>query len=112
MKFPLERYKFFVNGKKEVVAMSTYAGRYVKGIAKCSPEDEFDVEFGKRLAAARCNLKVAQKREANARKGYDEAYSKFIEASLRLDYMINFVNDASKELNEAYAEVRELEESI
>lgn len=54
-------YKYIVNDK-EVIALSTFAGKTVRGVAKCSPEDTFDVEYGKRLAAARCNLKIAKKK--------------------------------------------------
>lgn len=58
-------YKYIVNGRT-VIALSHYAGRTVRGVAKCSPEDEFDVEFGKKLAAARCDLKIAEKRCSRA----------------------------------------------
>ena len=54
-------YRYFIAGNK-VIAVSTYAGKTVRGIAICSPEDKFDIEFGKKLAAARCNEKVAEKR--------------------------------------------------
>lgn len=57
----MAKYKFYVNGNM-IVCVSHYAGKSVRGIAKCSPEDNFDLEFGKRLAKARCDLKVADKR--------------------------------------------------
>lgn len=70
--YPIEKYKFVVrparvdkNGEAhgpEVIAISHYAGQTIKGVAKCSPNDEFDLEYGKRLAAARCNQKVCEKR--------------------------------------------------
>lgn len=56
-------YKYNIDAQhKTVVARSTFAGRTVVGIAKCMPEDEFDIEQGKKLATARCNLKIAKKR--------------------------------------------------
>jgi hypothetical protein len=116
MKFPLEKYKFFIHtrkdGVKEVVAMSTYAGRYVRGIAKCSPEDPFDEEFGKKLAAARCNLKVAQKRQMAATKAMSEASIMLDNAKNRYLEMMTFVKDANKELDDAFTEINKLEESI
>lgn len=42
-----------------VVAMKTVNGRKFKAIAKCAPEDEFDEEFGKKLAIAKLKLKLA-----------------------------------------------------
>ena len=43
-----------------------HAGRIAKGYAKCSPDDEFDMETGKKLAAARCNMIVTARKEAAA----------------------------------------------
>lgn len=56
------KYKYFTNGENMVVAVSSYKGRTIRGVAKCSEEDEFDLETGKKLAAARCALKIAEKR--------------------------------------------------
>lgn len=67
-----DNYKYVVTPTK-VIALSTYAGKVVRGIAKCSPQDKFDEEYGKALAAARCNLKVAEKRFKRADKMYVEA---------------------------------------
>ena len=62
----LNRYKFYhyvdKDGSNVVVAVSSHAGRTVKGYARCTPEDNFDLEVGKKLAAARCNEKVLIKK--------------------------------------------------
>ena len=55
------RYKYYTNNKDVVVAVSSYAGKTVRGVAKCDPRDTFDIEKGKELAAARCNEKIAYK---------------------------------------------------
>lgn len=60
--FPIEKYKFYTDNKTYVIAESTYAGIPIQAKAKCSPEDTFDLDFGKKLAAARCNLKICKKR--------------------------------------------------
>jgi len=72
MKYPLSKYKFVVH-ENEVIAISTYAGKTVRGIAKCHPHDTMDIERGKILAANRCNVKIAQKRRNRARKKMFEA---------------------------------------
>ena len=36
-----------------IVAVSSFAGKPVKAHADCHPNDEFDLEYGKSLAAAR-----------------------------------------------------------
>ena len=68
--FPLEKYRYYIAGNK-IIAVSTYAGRTVRGVAICHPQDSFDIEAGKKLAAARCNQKVADKR-------YERALSKYV----------------------------------
>ena len=60
--YPFEKYEFYSDGKGKVIAVSTYAGRTVKGSAQVHPNDDFDLEKVKRIAAARCNEKVARKR--------------------------------------------------
>lgn len=50
----------------EVIAVSTFAKRMVRGVAKCDPRDEFDHKKGEALAIARCDLKVAEKRMRRA----------------------------------------------
>lgn len=57
------KYKYVINEEKRtVVALSTFAGRVVRGVARCAPTDEWDVEVGKQWAAARCSAKIAHKR--------------------------------------------------
>ena len=60
-------YKFIVNEKKRtIVALSTFAGEVVRGVARCAPTDEWNVEVGKQWAAARCSAKIAEKRMKRA----------------------------------------------
>ena len=57
------KYKYVVNEEKRtVVALSTFAGQVVRGVARCAPGDEWDVEAGKALAELRCSAKIAHKR--------------------------------------------------
>lgn len=56
-------YKYVINEEKRtVVALSSFAGQVVRGVARCAPNDVWDVEAGKRLAEARCSAKIAHKR--------------------------------------------------
>ena len=71
-KYPIEKYSFEVVDNK-VTATSTYCGKPVSAFAKCDPRDEFSEEDGKKLAAARCNEKIADKRRARAKEKLDEA---------------------------------------
>lgn len=100
-------YKYVVIPSKKVIAISTYAGRTIKGVAKCHPNDEFDVEFGKKLAAARCNEKVASKRFQRAANKYNAAFDKLLEAEKEINEARAYLTDSHKALSEARREVRE-----
>ena len=105
---PFEKYRFYVDEKNQVIAISTYAGRYVKGVAKCDPRDKFDLEKGKKLAAARCAEKIAEKRVKQANSKYMEA---ILEADKKFAYaheMQDYVIRSNNELLEARELIKEL----
>ena len=56
------KYRYYTNGKNIVVAVTSYAGQTIRGVAKCNEQDEFNLETGKELAAARCAVKIAKER--------------------------------------------------
>lgn len=86
-------YKYIVT-KNMVIAISTYAGRTVRGVAKCHPNDTFDEEFGKRLAAARCNEKIAIKRFARAGKVFIQSVKALNAAESHYFKMRTYRDDA------------------
>lgn len=110
MKFDPSRYKYYSytnsNGVKEIAAVSSYAGRTVRGTAKCNPNDGFSEEKGKALAAARCNEKVARKRKARATERYLYAVKWFNEAKRYLEKCGAYYTDACDQLDEATEGVR------
>lgn len=112
MSFDLNKYKYALytdkDGKKVISARSTYAGKTVKGYAKCDPRDAYDAECGKRLAAARCNARVANKRAERAKAKVDEATKQFVAAQKYLAKMQNYYFDAVAESAVADKEVTEL----
>ena len=95
-------------GGTTVVARTKYAGKTVKGYAKCRPEDEFDFEKGKKLAAARCNLKISQKRQANAANKYLEASAAVDKALEYYEKMKHYYMDAVDQVDEAAEELRNI----
>ena len=101
-------YKYVVIPGKKVIAISTYAGRTVKGVAKCHPNDEFDAEFGKKLAAARCNEKISYKRLTRALSKYGEAVEESIAANEKMNRMRDYVLDAGAAREEAQRVLMEL----
>lgn len=99
-------YKYVVIPGKKVIAISTYAGRTVKGVAKCHPNDTFDVELGKSLAAARCNEKIAGKRFQRALNKYNAAFDKLLEAEEEINKTRVYLADSHKALSAARIDVR------
>lgn len=116
MKYSLDKYKFYQykneNNGITIVAISTYGGKTVKGYAKCDPRDKFDIEKGKELAAARCNLKIAEKRKMRAGLKYVEASVAADKAAEHFDKMKQYYMDADDRVDEAAKELRELIKKI
>ena len=106
------KFKFFnfksKNGSNTVVAVTTYAGKAVKGYAKCSPEDTFDLETGKKLAKARCQLRVAEKRKARAADKVAEAVAQVNQSTKHYDKMVNYFNCSDKALIEAEQALKDI----
>ena len=87
--------------KDKVLAISTFAGKTVKGVATCSPDDIFDADKGAELAAARCNKKVAKKRVRHAEKKLAEALRIRFEADEYVKKMTDYVMASKAELVDA-----------
>ena len=97
--FEGHKYRIYANTTSptglKVIAVSSFAGKTVKGIAKCAPEDTPDLETGIMLAILRCNAKIAYKkvnriakRYEDARKQVDEAHDNFkVIGDLRDEYL-------------------------
>ena len=97
----MTKYSFYTDGKTKVVAVSTYAGKVVRGVAKCDVNDTFSLEKGKELAAARCNEKVANKRFARAQNLYTDIFLEYPKLVERFTKALNYRNDSEIALQEA-----------
>ena len=89
--YPIDKYRYYKvempNGGIKTIAVSTYAGKTVRGVAICAPGDTYDENKGKELAAARCELRVAEKR-------YNRAHSKVEDMTAIINNVVNMYNDA------------------
>lgn len=95
--YPVNKYKYYIcKSQRKVIAVSTYGGKTVRGVAKADPRDEFDIEKGKALAAARCAERVAAKRQARAKIEFNRAYVNFAKAQKRLEDMNVYMVDSKK----------------
>lgn len=111
MNYPLSKYRFYEAGNK-TIAVSTYAGRPVRGISICHENDNFSLETGKLLAAARCNEKISAKRVARANMKVKQAQADFEKAQKHLEDMKAYLNDAVIAYNDAGIETDKIIESL
>ena len=110
--YPIEKYKYFTtktkDNREKVIAISTYAGRTVRGSAICDADDTYSLEKGKELAAARCAEKIAEKRVARAHTKLAEAAHMVAQADNHFIRMDEYVEDAENELIMAQAHLQNL----
>ena len=106
------KYKFYTDGANKIVAVSSYAGKSVRGVAKCDPRDDFDENSGKALAEARCALKIAEKRNARARKEYAKATATLKSAQARFDKMCSYLTDSAQEVDRAKMTLNVIEQKL
>lgn len=120
MSYPIEKYTIKQYDKenkdgsisKIIIALSTYAGKVVKGVAKCQPGDDYDFETGKKLAAARCDLKVCLKRKDRAFNKKHELALKLEELQKQYDAASKYYDDAINEAFIASSNLRKIEEEL
>ena len=105
------KYVFTVSNNK-VICVSHYAGKPVRGIAKCDPQDEFSVETGKNLAKLRCDFKVAKKRLKRANIRCNEAIAAVESANRYFESMLEYRTDASQQFETAEEALVEFERTL
>ena len=106
-------YKYKIDEKKRtIVAMSTFAGRTVVGVARCSDADEFNIETGKKIAAARCSVKIAEKRMKRAEECYAYAVDAMKYWTEELEKMKHYDTDSVEAYKKAVAALAEIEENF
>lgn len=104
----MSRYKYYDDGKNGVICVSSYAGKKVRGVAKCDPTDTFDYEKGAALAKARVDVKIGEKKFKRSYECLMEAGEMLAMARDYFNDMVDYHSDASKELtryNETLSEL-------
>ena len=106
-------YKYKIDeAKRTVVAFSTFAGKVITGVAHCAPEDTFDVEIGKKIAAARCSVKIAEKRMKRAEDCYAWAKECVEYWTAEEEKMKHYESDSVEAYKKAVAALAEVEENF
>lgn len=107
------KYHFYHNKDTGTIVCTTmYKGQMVRGVAKCSPDDNFDLDTGKRLAYLRCRLRYMKKKAKRANAVYKEAVIAEAKARDRLQHMIEFVQDAEEQIQTAANELLKFEDYL
>lgn len=100
-------YNVDLKGNK-IVCVSHYAGKAVRGVAKCDTQyDEFNVETGMELAKLRCDQKIAKKRVKNLSNKLHSAIETYEVSKNNVDSLKSNLDAA---INEAFAITVNLEE--
>lgn len=108
-----KKYHFYYNEENRTVVCTTlYKEQMVRGISKCDPEDEFNVERGKKLAYLRCKAKFARKKFKHALNVEKDAFVVANRAKYNLDKACEFVSDAEMQLTYALNELDEFEAKL
>ena len=118
--YPIEKYNFVTYDKKNAdgttskttVAISTYAGKVVKGIAKCIETDDYNTDLGRELAAARCDIKVCAKRKARAEQKYMEARKALESLENYVRMVSNYYSEAKYEYDESKTRLETIESKL
>lgn len=118
--YPIEKYQFKTYKQKNkdgsvstvVLAITKYAGKFVKGVAKCISTDPFDLEVGKKLAAARCDFKVCNKRLSRARDKQHDINLQIEALSAKYNAADKYYNDALDAAMEALKTLKEVQDSL
>ena len=104
------QYKIY-RADKKIIALSTFAGKAVRGIAKCDPRDDYSAEYGETLAVARCASKISDKRVKSAKAKLTAATKALEAAQKQYDKMTQYYADSVRQADTAKAEVSKLLET-
>lgn len=103
-----KKYHFYYNEEnRTVVCTTTYKGQMVRGIAKCSEDDSFNLDTGKKLAYLRCKKKYMRKKLRRAQKVYTETQREVERVQRNLSKAGKFLDDSEDQLDVAVAELNE-----
>lgn len=106
-------YKYKIDEEKRtIVAMSTFAGKTVVGVARCADTDEFNIETGKKIAAARCSVKIAEKRMKRAEECHSFATDALVFWTERKANMEHYELDSVEAYKKAVEDLAKLEKTF
>lgn len=107
------RYRYFTDANMNVICVSTFAGKTVRGVAHCNMDyDDFDEECGKKLSRARCDYKIAFKRVRRANEKVTAAREALMKAQEAYNRMLDYQEGAMQEFEFARDQLEEIETNL
>lgn len=107
----MPRYRF-VRADNKIICLSSYGKKVVRGIAKCSPNDSFDLAIGEKLAQLRCDEKVEAKRLNRATEKYFKAIVQLNEARDYFFAMEQYYNNSKVRYDDICEKLNRFEKTI
>ncbi len=107
------KYHFYYNAdNNSVICTRSYKDQTIRGVAKCDPEDNFNMNDGKKLSYLRCRKKHAKKKRNRAHKAYMDALIAAAAAQDNLSKMRGFFGDSEIQLQNATEELEAFENML
>ena len=99
-------------GANVTICVSHFAGKPVRGVARCNPSDKYDESIGEELARLRCDEKIALKKINNARNKYNAVVNKMSELTNYMEKYLEYHKDSVNMLNDIQKQLFELNNNI
>ena len=106
------KYTYNISGNK-VICVSRYAGKPVRGIAKCCEEyDNFNAETGMKLARLRCDKKIALKRVDSTIHKLNSAIENLVKAQNDVDILTKLLSKHEESYESLSNSLTEFEQEL
>ena len=102
--------RFYENPeKKQVIAIAILKdGSTVRAKATCASGDEYNYDYGKRLAGARLKARLAERDYITSLKEYDKALAEYGAMIIKLNKLSNVVEHNQRYFGDKYFELAEV----
>jgi hypothetical protein len=107
-----DKYNFYYLDNGTIICTTYYKGKLVRGIAKCSPDDTFDINVGRRLAYLRCKAKYMKVKCKHAENVFSSTLKVYLKAQKDLKKANAFSSDALAEFGQARLDLQAYEKTF
>lgn len=112
MKFYIKPGNESTNQRITCIAVKPYHGKDIKGYAKCAINDQFDIAFGRELAAYRCERNVLVHRIKYARKMYRKKLQENADLEKRIALLHDSIREQRKRIESLENDIKQIDFDI